>query len=62
MDRKLRTLDEEIVTVDRLHRYGLYHTQAYRERIQRVEDYIRENGIRLEDLDPVTLILYKRYF
>jgi len=62
MDRETRTLREEIETVIRLHRHGLYHTQAYQDRKRRVLDYVRENEIRVEDLDPVTLILYRRYF
>ena len=62
MDREMRMLHEEIETVIRLHRYGLFNTDGYRARKKKIEDHVRENNIHVEDLDPLTLILYRRYF
>lgn len=62
MDREMRILHEEIGKVIRLHRYGLTNTDGYRSRKKWILDYIRDNNINVEDLDPLTLILYRRYF
>ena len=62
MNREMRTLHEEMETLIRLHRHGLFNTPGYIDRKKEIKEFIRENRINLEDLEPLTLILYRRYF
>ena len=66
MERELaiRNLHSEIETLTRFHiQYGLHNTDAFYAQKQRVEELIREHEINLkQELDPVFLNLYRRYF
>ena len=61
MNREMRTLHEEMETLIRLHRYGLSNSPGYIDRKKGIKEFIRENRINLEDLEPLTLILCRRY-
>ena len=62
MDREMRMLHEEMETLIRLHRYGLFNTPGYIKRKNGIREFIRENGINVEKLEPLTLVFYRRYF
>ena len=58
----VRDIHSEVESLIRLHRMGLYHTDGYKERKQRILDVIRENEIDVgRELDPVSRILFRRY-
>ncbi len=60
----IRTLHSEIETLTRLHiQHGLHHTIGFSTQKRRIEKLIEENEINLkQELDPLTLNLYRRYF
>ena len=65
MDREaaVRDVSSEVEALIRLHQHGLYNSSGYQARRRKMEELIREYGIDLrKELDPVTLILYRRYF
>ena len=66
MDHELaiQSLHSEIETLTRLHiQHGLHQTVGFRKQKQRIEKLIEEHEINLkQELDPVTLNLYRRYF
>lgn len=65
MDREaaISSISSEMEALIRLHRLGLHESTGYRARKKNMEDIIRENHIDIgKDLDPVTSILYRRYF
>lgn len=61
MTRELRMLHEEVESLITLHRYGLFDTPGFKIRKNRLMSFIRENKLSLEDLDPLTLMMYRRY-
>ena len=64
MDREeaIRDLHTEVEALIRLHRHGLYGSGGYKARRKRMEALIEEYDIDIKKvLDPVTLILYRRY-
>ena len=55
-------LHAEVETLIRLHQHGLYDSHGYQARKRRIQESIRELGIDVKkELDPVTLVLYRRY-
>lgn len=53
----------ELEALIHLHRIGLSGSSGYQARKKRMEDFILSNQIDItKDLDPVTAILYRRYF
>ncbi len=58
----VRSVHREVEALSRLHQHGLYNSTGYQARKQDVKERIRELGIDvMTELDPVTLILYRRY-
>lgn len=59
----LHQLHYECESLIRLHQKGLFHSQGYRERKEKMLAYIRANEIDIHrELDPVSVVLYRRYF
>ena len=61
MTREMRMLHEEVESLITLHRYGLFDTPGFKTRKTRLMSFIRENRLNVEELDPLTLIMYRRY-
>ena len=61
MDSDMRTLHEEVESLIKLHRYGLFDTPGFQTRKTRLMSFIRENKLNVEDLDQLTLMMYRRY-
>ena len=61
MNRETRVLHEEMESLIRLHRFGLFDTPGFKTRKDRIREFIRENEINVEQLEPLTLIFYRRY-
>ena len=61
-EKIVRDLNSEMEVLIRLHRHGLYNTAGYRDRKHRIKDFVLKNGIDIRrELDPVSLVLYRRY-
>ena len=61
MTREMRMLHEEVESLITLHRYGLFDTPGFKTRKHKLMRFIRENNLNVEDLDPLTLMMYRRY-
>ena len=61
MNREMRMLHEEVESLITLHRYGLFNTPGFKTRKDRLMCFIRENKLNVEDLEPLTLMMYRRY-
>ena len=64
MDREAAICDlhAEVEALIRLHQHGLYDSCGYQARRKRIHELIEEYDIDIKKvLDPVTLILYRRY-
>ena len=60
----IQRLHSEIETLTRLHiQYGLHQTKGFLTQMQKIEELIVEHDINLkQELDPISLNLYRRYF
>ena len=60
----IRDLRERIETLARLHiQHGLHHTQGFVRQKEGINRLIRDNEVDLrQELDPLVLNLYRRYF
>jgi len=63
-ERILRELDDQITNLARLHiLHGLHRTEAFNDHRQRIQRFVRENGIDVRtELNPLSFNLYRRYF
>ena len=61
---KAQRLADEVLLLSRLHiTYGLMNEPSFAEQKQKIADMIASDGINVkQDLDPLTLNLYRRYF
>ena len=66
MDSQIKgqRLADEILLLSGLHiTYGLMNEPRFAEQKQKIADMIASDGINVkQDLDPLTLNLYRRYF
>ena len=60
----VRDLHEQIEHLAMLHiRHGLYHSEGFRLRREKIKHIITENNIDIrKELDPMVGLLYRRYF
>lgn len=64
MDRSMtvQELHGEVHALITLHQKGLYSSRGYQERKRKIKEFIQRNKIDLRaELDPISLILYRRY-
>ncbi len=63
-ENAIRSLHSEIETLAKLHiQHGLHKTAGFSRQKRKIEALIEENEINLkQELDPLTLNLYRRYF
>jgi hypothetical protein len=66
MDSQIKgqRLADEVLLLSRLHiTYGLMNEPCFADQKQKIADMIASDGINVkQDLDPLTLNLYRRYF